>query len=452
MRLNKSEWLVLFLGDIFLFVFSVVLALCIRLHQIPEIEIIKEHILSFGTIIIFWTVIFYIFGLYDKQTRIIKNKIPKTLSQAFMFNTVVALGYFYAVPGLRISPKLTLVLFIGFSFVCIAVWRIFLFQLIGGRIKEEAILIGSGAEVEELFTEVNNNTRYNLKFSAVYNPQTLSHDEINKKVSSAVLSGVKTIVVDFTDSKIQAILPELYNVLFKHVTFIDMHQIYEDLFDRIPVSLVSYEWVLNNTSIKKGDIYDGIKRIFDICFGIIVFLVTLPLYILVFVLIKLDDKGDVFFTQERIGRFNKKIKIIKFRTMTMEANGDVMWVTDEKKRANRTSRISRVGKFLRVSRIDEIPQLINVIKGDLTLVGPRPEVPDLVTYYEQHIAYYGVRHLITPGLAGWAQIHHEVPPHSVEETKVKLAYDLFYIRNRSFLLDIKIVLKTIKTILSLSGI
>jgi lipopolysaccharide/colanic/teichoic acid biosynthesis glycosyltransferase len=115
-------------------------------------------------------------------------------------------------------------------------------------------------------------------------------------------------------------------------------------------------------------------------------------------------------------------------------------------------RVTRVGAFLRKSRIDELPQLWNVLKGDVSLIGPRPELPDLVHFYNTEIPYYGVRHLIKPGLSGWAQIHHDVPPHSVEETKEKLSYDLFYIKHRSFFLDVKISLQTIKTLLSRTGI
>jgi lipopolysaccharide/colanic/teichoic acid biosynthesis glycosyltransferase len=116
--------------------------------------------------------------------------------------------------------------------------------------------------------------------------------------------------------------------------------------------------------------------------------------------------------------------------------------------------ITRVGKFLRTTRIDELPQLWNVFRGDLSLIGPRPELPELVKLYEKEIPYYNIRHLLKPGLSGWAQLYHKNHPHyrpDVSETRVKLSYDLYYIKNRSLLLDLKIALKTIKTLLSRSG-
>jgi lipopolysaccharide/colanic/teichoic acid biosynthesis glycosyltransferase len=116
------------------------------------------------------------------------------------------------------------------------------------------------------------------------------------------------------------------------------------------------------------------------------------------------------------------------------------------------NKITRVGKFLRVSRIDELPQLWNVLRGDLSLIGPRPEFPKLVELYHEQIPYYNMRHLIKPGLSGWAQVHHDTPPQSIEETKEKLSYDLYYLKNRSIALDLKIALKTIKTLLSRTGI
>ncbi|OGZ06827.1 MAG: hypothetical protein A3D65_06725 [Candidatus Lloydbacteria bacterium RIFCSPHIGHO2_02_FULL_50_13] len=115
-------------------------------------------------------------------------------------------------------------------------------------------------------------------------------------------------------------------------------------------------------------------------------------------------------------------------------------------------RITAVGNILRKSRIDELPQLWNVLRGDLSLIGPRPEFPGLVKIYHEQIPYYNMRHLVKPGLSGWAQVHHEKPPHTLEETKDKLAYDLYYLKNRSLALDIKIALKTVKTLLSRTGI
>jgi lipopolysaccharide/colanic/teichoic acid biosynthesis glycosyltransferase len=183
----------------------------------------------------------------------------------------------------------------------------------------------------------------------------------------------------------------------------------------------------------------------DIFLSFVIGLVSLLLYPFVAIAIKLDDGGKILFAQDRVGKNNKLIKILKFRSMS-ERSGD----TEQSE-----ARVTRVGKWLRALRIDELPQLWSVLKGDISMIGPRPEIPTLVKHYEDEISYYNVRHLIKPGLSGWAQLYHKDPPKVVadsQKTRRKLSYDLYYIKNRSFMLDIKIALKTIKALLSRSGV
>ena len=184
------------------------------------------------------------------------------------------------------------------------------------------------------------------------------------------------------------------------------------------------------------------KRATDIVFASIIFLLTAPLYIPIIIAIWIEG-GPAFFVQERIGKNNKKIYIAKFRTMTSTDNGVFVKGKD--------MRITKVGSFLRKVRLDELPQLISVIIGDLSLIGPRPEASGLIKDFNDKIPYFSVRHFITPGLSGWAQIHQELPPRTIEETADKLAYDLYYMKNRSVLLDLKISLKTIYTLVSKAG-
>ncbi len=166
-----------------------------------------------------------------------------------------------------------------------------------------------------------------------------------------------------------------------------------------------------------------------------------------FVAMKLEDKGGLFSHQRRVGKNNKPIDLIKFRTMTIGNDGGA-W--DAKIYENK---VTKVGAFLRKTRLDEFPQLWNVLRGDLSLIGPRPEFPDAVKQYEKEIPFYSVRHLIKPGLSGWAQIYGEHPHHGVDMTKTKnkLSYDLYYIKNRSFLTDLKIALHTIRELVSRKG-
>jgi lipopolysaccharide/colanic/teichoic acid biosynthesis glycosyltransferase len=218
------------------------------------------------------------------------------------------------------------------------------------------------------------------------------------------------------------------------------HKVYEEVFERIPLSMVKYNWFLENISSSSHVGYGLLKRLMDIILAVFLGIFFLPLYPFVALAIKLDDQGPVFIVQDRVGRNNIIIKIVKFRSMAVDATGKLA--------------VTRAGKFLRMSRIDELPQLWNVIWGELSLVGPRPELPDLVKVYEREIPYYNVRHLATPGLSGWGQVKdYNVPRGTadVDKTRIKLSYDLYYIKNRSFILDVIIALRTIRTLLSRSG-
>jgi len=214
---------------------------------------------------------------------------------------------------------------------------------------------------------------------------------------------------------------------------------YENIFDRVPLSLVKYNWFLSNVSLLPKITHDIVRRFFDIIFSIILGLPSLLVYPFVIAAVKFGDKGPVFIIQERVGRDNMPIYIFKFRSMSIYEK----------------EKITRVGNILRKTRIDELPQLWNVFKGDLSLIGPRPEIPSLAELYEKEIPYYNIRHFIQPGLSGWAQIHHIKPPKfgvEYDETREKLSYDIYYIKNRSLFLDLYIGLKTIKTLFSRTGL
>jgi lipopolysaccharide/colanic/teichoic acid biosynthesis glycosyltransferase len=291
--------------------------------------------------------------------------------------------------------------------------------------------------MKELLEEVNNNPRYGLEFISSVDLNRIVGMDFQEEILSRIYSEeVQIIAIDLKNEKVEPILPHLYNLIFSRIKFIDMYKIYEDIFDRVPLSLVRYNWFLENISTEVKVAYDVLKRITDIILSSILGAVSLIFYPIVALLIKLDDGGNIFFEQERIGKNNKIIKVKKFRTFS-------------------DSKITKVGRWLRATRVDELPQLWNVFRGDMSMIGPRPEIPSLVKHYEEEIPYYNIRHLIKPGLSGWAQLYHTDPPKVVadsDKTRRKLSYDLYYIKNRSLMLDLKIALKTIKALLSRSGV
>ena len=444
---NKTERFLLFVGDILIFSLSLWLSLLIRDGNLPDLFMFLSHFVPFSIIFIAWIIVFYISGLYDKYTTILKEKIPALLLNAQLVNSGVAVAFFYLIPYFGIAPKTLLFIDLVISFFLINLWRIYSYPLFRIKDKESAIIIGSGEELKELEHEINENPHSELKFIYSINldqkEKTNFIDEIVNKVYS---ENIKVIVVDLKDGKVEPILPHLYNLIFSGVKFFDMDKVYEDVFNRIPLSLLNHTWFLENISTTPKFTYDFLKRILDIVISLPLFLVSIILYPFIAIAIKIDHEGPVFSRQKRVGQNNKTIELLKFRTMLFNDQGE--W-----KEKGKENKVTRDGAILRKTRLDEVPQLWNVLRGDVSLIGPRPEFPGPVTEYAKAIDFYNVRHLIKPGLSGWAQIYGEHPHHGigVGETKNKLSYDLYYVKNRSVMLDLQIVLKTIKTILSRQG-
>ncbi len=449
---NRMEAVILFVGDVIILYASLWLTLFLRNLHVPLPEEWSRHLSAFAILFAVWLLAFFIAGLYEKHTSIFQKRLPGIILNTQVINSIIGILFFYFIPYFGITPKVTLFIYLAVSFTAIVLWRLYGFRLVLDRVQHPAVLIGSGIEMKELLREVNENPRYGLHFvSSLYLGDDLSEAEALdfKKVliSRVYTEGINTIVIDTKHEKIGAILPTLYNLIFSGVRFIDMHKVYEDIFDRIPLSLVQYGWFLENISATRKFTYEFLKRVMDILIALPLLLFSFLLMPLVVIAIALDDGGELFVIQERVGRNNKPIRILKVRTMTGSDKGNEVLKSRHK--------VTRVGKFLRKTRIDELPQLWSVLRGDLSLIGPRPELPAMVKHYETEVPFYNIRHLITPGISGWAQIYHEAHPHhgtNVEETRIKLSYDLFYIANRSFFLDLKIALKTLKTLLSRAGI
>ncbi len=437
---RKKETFVLFFGDIILLCLSLWFSLALRYSSIPDLQILALHAAPFAIIIAVWLIVFFISGLYEKHTLILKSRLPATIFNAQLANSFIAVLFFYFIPYFGIAPKTNLFVYLVVSFVFVLVWRIYGDRFFRKTKQERGIIIGSGEEMRELLQEVNGNPRYELQFVSSIDLDEISGLDFKEEILSRIYAEeIQIIVVDLKNEKVEPILPHLYNLIFSKVKFIDMYKVYEDIFDRVPLSLVRYNWFLENISTENRISYDVLKRMMDILLSLVLFIGSLLIYPFVYLAIRLDDGGQVFFSQGRVGKNNQLIKVKKFRSMKEDGS----------------NQITRVGRFIRSTRIDELPQLWNVLVGDLSLIGPRPEIPNLVKHYEEEIHYYNIRHLIKPGLSGWAQLYHTDPPKVTADalkTRRKLSYDLYYIKNRSFMLDVKIALKTLKALLSRSGV
>ncbi len=445
---RRKETSILLAGDALVLMIALWLTLFIRYTAIPDMQLYINHMIPFSLLFIVWFAMFFISGLYEKHTLFLKNKIPSIILRTQILNSIIAVFFFYFIPYFSITPKTNLLLVLIFSFIFLVAWRLYgdIFLNFGKR--ENALIVGSGEELKEMKEEVNNNPRYKLQFAASLDLDDLAGVDFKKEIINTIRDKkISTVVIDLRNKKIRPMLPCFYDLLFSKMHFVDMYQAYEDIFIRVPASLINYNWFLENISPSSKITYDILKRIMDIIVSL--FLGVLALMILPFVVlaIKIEDGGPIFFSHERVGKNNKKIRVVKFRSMEVH-------VENPKDKAY-CPKITRVGAVLRKTRLDELPQLWNVLKGDMSLIGPRPEVPKLVEMYKQEIDYYNIRHIIKPGLSGWAQLYQKEPPRltaGYNETKTKLSYDLYYIKNRSFMLDLKIGIKTIRTLLSQSGV
>ena len=444
--LYKKESIVLLFGDLASFLISLWLALLLRHLALPSTELFTLHLVPFSLLFAVWIVVFYIAGLYEKHTSILKSRLPSVLGNTQLANSAIAVAFFYLIEFFGITPKTILFIYLFVSFALILSWRMYGYFILGRGRQDAALLIGSGEEMKELYEEVNNNQIYGMRFISSVDLNRSDEQGFWDEIVGRVYSErVSVIAIDLANKNVEPVLPHLYNLIFSKISFIDMNKIYEDIFDRVPISLLKYNWFLENISTEPRGVYDALKRVMDIIISTPLLLVTAIIYPFVALSMKLEDGGSVFIAQDRVGQNNKMIRVFKFRSMARNE-------LDPTKKSN--NMITKTGAFLRKTRLDEFPQLWNVLKGDISLIGPRPELPEAVKHYTEEVPYYNVRHLVRPGLSGWAQIYHDAHPHhsvNIVETKNKLSYDLYYIKNRSFLLDLKIALKTLKTLASIAG-
>jgi len=361
-----------------------------------------------------------------------------------LVNGVLAIAFFYLIPLFHIAPKTNLFIYLVASFLLILGWRLLGGSFLTGGKKQKALIIGSGSAFEELVHELKNNNRYNLDVERDVDINKIEFTLSLKNLAQEIpTKGISVVIIDMNHPKIDSIMPQLYNLLFAGIRFFDLHTVYEDVYERIPLSLIHYQWFLKNVSASTRGVYDFFKRFMDIVLGLILGVIAFVVCPVVGLVVLLFDGRPVLLAQERIGQYMKLVRLYKFRSM--EQSEDGVWVGETK------NKVTKVGSFLRRTRLDELPQIWNIVRGDLSFIGPRPDIRGLGEKLLREIPYYNIRYMVKPGLSGWAQIKQDIPPQSVEESKVRLSYDLFYIKNRSVMLDLSIALRTLKTLLSRSG-
>ena len=307
--------------------------------------------------------------------------------------------------------------------------------------KERVVFVGENDYTQDLLESVKKDGQY--VFTASLNNTDMK--ALGKEIVEMYKTKKFDVLVDFTDKLLGD--PKLTGKLLQYklegLQYYNYLEFYETYENKLPISHLSPKWFLENTGF---EIYHNnfnlkAKRLLDLFFAMLIGIFAAPVIILAAIIVKLESKGPVFFIQERIGEGNKKFNIVKFRSMTTDAekNGP-QWASKN------DNRVTKFGKIMRATRIDELPQLWNVLRGEMSFVGPRPEREFFIQQLEKEIPYYNLRHTVKPGLTGWAQVMYPYGA-SVEDAYRKLQYDLYYIKHHSIPFDVKVLLKTVTIVI-----
>ncbi len=445
----------IFIIDVIMIAISIVIAVYIWLGPIMGIRIINRHFYRIIFMGIVYLLTFMINGLYDFHSESPKIKTVFDTATSVVIGSLFLLVIFFSFPILKFPSRP--IFFLNALFVVIFVYlgRLFYTQIFG-RIVQNVLIIGAGESGRRILKEINphhlagyrvigfiDDDKQKLDTTLDGIPVLGDSDRLQEVVKQR---NIDYIVVAIPHSeKHKALVNSLISCIQSGVEVEDMAVLYEKVTGRIPFELLDDLWFLD-TKFGRDTFYKRVlKQMIEKVIAGVVFLMGSPIFFLAIVIQKIFQGGPVFYIQERIGRLGKPFKIVKFRTMAenAEENGPV-WAEEN------DSRVTKLGRFLRLTRIDELPQMINILKGDMSFVGPRPERRYFVERFEKEIPFYSYRLSALPGLTGWAQIKHGYDS-SIGDVKKKLEYDLYYIKRMSLFFDIYILLLTMKVIFSAKG-
>ncbi len=417
--------LFIFLGDILALAGSFFITIFISFPKNFEYQI-SLHAGPFILMYITWILIIYVFNLYDNHNIRPTVLTLQKIFLALLISGIVGIAMFYLFPIFEITPKSNLIInILSFGILFIG-WRRISSSIISGQLVEKVAILGVREEAQELFNTLSQKNSVGYKVVII----SESIDEILNSDSKIT----KIILAQNIDTNV------LMKITKRGLQTITLSKAYEEVFEKIPVSLMDDDMTVEILSKSQNIFYRLTTRVISISIALIIILVTLPITILCGILIKLEDKRSIFYKQKRIGKDHEQFSIWKLQSMKQNAEGtEAVWAEEK------DPRITKFGKVLRKLHIDEIPQMINVVKGDISLVGPRPERPEFVEKLENEIPYYFLRHSITPGFTGWAQIKYRYA-RTVSDSQDKFEYDLYYLKNRNIFLDIGIILKTVQII------
>jgi sugar transferase (PEP-CTERM system associated) len=442
-----ARTLVLIAGELLVVCFSFLLAVWIQLPERSYVILNYENgflkILGIGGLAVLCS---YYFDLYDLRRLATPGETYFRLLLVLGTFSFVLAGIGFLLPGLMIGPGVFLV---GLSILTVSIlcWRGMYSWLVRLSIlRERVYVLGAGKNAQELVNLLRTRPELGMDvvgWAGAIGNGSLGREELARAVEA--LRGDRTVdrvIVALSDRRGKMPVRELLELRLRNVRVEEAATLLEKVHGKIDVDELQPSWLIFGDGFRLNSSVLMMRRIVSLLFSSALLVLAAPFLPIIVLAIKLTSPGPVLYRQQRVGRRGKIFNCYKFRTMRADAEADTgpTWAGDD------DPRITPVGRFLRRTRLDEIPQLWNVLRGDMSFVGPRPERPEFVEWLGQEIEYYSLRHIIRPGITGWAQICYEYGS-SVEQAKEKLTYDLYYIKHLSVAFDLYIIFQTVKIVL-----
>lgn len=404
---------------------------------------------------VFMTTMISVFGLYRRdQPRTFSSAAARILfAFSLGFPLLLSASHWFSLESGWVD-SLALNNVLALSGI-LALRAVFINTLFGGPFAYRVLVIGTGPEAAAVDKALRTSAFPGLTMVGFYSLDSGDAAVSPQRILPRIVSIVDTVKSHGVDEIIVALrerrgdpmtLEQLLTCKLEGVRVVEQSTFFEHLGGEVRIDALRASWLIFGDGFRQGRIRSFVKRAFDLGASIILLVAALPVMLVTAVAIALESSGPVFYRQERVGRQMQSFNVFKFRSMRTDAEADGVprWAN-----AN-DSRITRIGQFIRRFRIDELPQIFNVVKGDMSLVGPRPERPYFVEQLAEQIPFYSARHSIKPGLTGWAQVSYRYG-NSVDDALHKLQFDLYYVKNHTIFLDLLILFKTVKVVLSGDG-
>ncbi len=437
---KRLKQIVLLLGDVAILHLALLISLFLRSFSESLSTLWQNNWPYFLPVFGIWLLVLYIGGAYNLNLAYKSRQFKLTAINSIVFSALLSIIYFYLNQS-EVSPKTILFIFVIVFGLLFLAWRsIFNFFVKSYLPKNNLAFIGWNDAVASLLDDIKNQPHHGYETALVFKTK----EEINNLPQIIKEKNIHTIVLSAELAGDPQLIEALFSCLSLNIAFYNLVDFYESINGKIPLEAIDESWFIDNLNESNKRYFNLFKRAFDVILSGTVLLISLIFWLPIALAIKLESAGPIFFKQKRVGENEETFDMIKFRSMKVSGNDGSM--TQEK-----DNRITKVGNFLRKSRLDEIPQMLNILRGEMSFIGPRPERPEYVLELASKIPFYKTRLLIKPGVSGWDQVSGIYHSPSIEDTMEKLQYDLYYLKHRSIYFDIAIFLKTVATVLSRGG-